>query len=307
MMSLILGFGYGFYLLIDDLLEYGALSVSPVFLNILVSVVGMSFMYCGWRIIENYDGNLRKYYINGILMWLAPFAAVSLILLVKQIGFSISLGFAKDYIKGFLGASIEGDYWFIYKLTGFYLVAPFFAKMLNAMSQKEKRSLLMVIVSYIAFFDVGIIFNYRIVIDCFPFLSWLLYLVLGYLVLYIDWNEKENRIIAYLGVVSIIISSMEVIYFPDVNKVIDDLCLTRIAMCAAGFLFLKKYLQGLKRRWDIPVYLTFLLLPLFKGWAMTDIIWKTSVKYTAVFLVLLGICYLVSMCMERLVKMRYEG
>ena len=177
------------------------------------------------------------------MYFIGSFFLLSWATLAAQIGFSISLTYAKDVLKGFFLRTICEDYWIFYTLLGFFLVAPFLKKMIEGLSQKEKKWLLGVLVGYFAFFTGGVFLDYKITLYGYPFLNWIAYALAGYLVLTIEWTREQRRGIYIAGILAFIISTGEALCFPGVNWSLDTICLSRIVICLAIFLWLGK------RRW----------------------------------------------------------
>ena len=211
--------------------------------NTLASAYGLIFMVAAVVFFRMYKEKLFDYYVKKGLALLGAMFLISWAALAVQIGFSVSLTYAKDVILGFLLRTVHPDLWIIYSLFGFFLVAPFLKKMTEGLSQKEKKWLLGVLVGYFAFFTGGVLLNYKIMLYGYPFLNWTAYALSGYLVLTIDWTCAQVRGIYIAGIAAFIVSTVEALCFPGVNWSLDTICLSRIGICLAIFLWVGK------RRW----------------------------------------------------------
>ena len=177
--------------------------------NTLASGYGLVFMVAAVVFFRMYKGDLFDYYVKTGCALLAAFFLLSWATLAAQIGFSISLTYAKDVLKGFFLRTICEDYWIFYTLIGFFLVAPFLKKMVEGLSQKEKKWLLGVLVGYFAFFTGGVFLDYKITLYGYPFLNWIVYALAGYLVLTIEWSRAQLRGIYIAGILAFTISTVE--------------------------------------------------------------------------------------------------
>jgi len=211
--------------------------------NTLASAYGLIFMAAAVLFFRMYRGDLFDYYIKKGLVLFGAMFLISWAALAAQIGFSVSLTYAKDVIRGFFLRTVSPDLWIMYSLFGFFLVAPFLKRMAEGLSQKEKKWLLGVLVGYFAFFTGGVLLDYKIMFYGYPFLNWITYALSGYLVLTIEWTKTQVRGIYIAGISAFIISTVEALCFPGVNWSLDTFCLSRIVICLAFFLWVGK------RRW----------------------------------------------------------
>lgn len=165
-----------------------------------------------------------------------PLLLASWIMLERQIGFSISLTYIKDLGKGFLFRTICDAYDLYYQMFGLFLVAPFLQKMLDGLSEREKRWFLGVLTGYIAFFSLGIWFSFRVVFTGYPFLNWITFALCGCLIRRISWKRWERRLLLGAGVLAFLVSTTEMLWFAGKNWAIDSFCLTRLFLCMAIFM-----------------------------------------------------------------------
>jgi len=243
---------------------------------------------------------------------LPPLGLCSLIILVSEIGFSVSLGFIKDFIKGFLGGAIESEYWFVYKMAGICLVMPFFSKMIQALNKKQVINFIWLLIAFIGFFDMAVLLGYRLAVNSFPFLNWGLYVMLGCLLDRLEWTGKERVLACVFGAVSFAVSTMEAVLWPGVNWVLEDLSVTRIGICIMLFVLLKEAVTYVdKMEWSFyPVYWTFLGLPAvlrFMPAGGNPLV--LSVWFVIIFVLLFSVCACIYLAMQkgwnRFVRCRY--
>ena len=199
--------------------------------NFIASFYGLFFLITGQALFTIYDGNLTGFYKKTIKYLLLPFFIGTWILLMLQIGFSLSLTFAVDLLKAFITNSVEERFWMAYAVLGICLIAPFIAIMLNSLSEKERRILLYLIVGYFGFFSLAIWFQVGIAIDSYPFLNWMAYGIVGWLMAKISWSKRELNVVKGIGIIALVVSSVEAVIFPGVNWCLDSYCLTRIFIC----------------------------------------------------------------------------
>nr|MBQ8251857.1 hypothetical protein [Lachnospiraceae bacterium] len=225
--------------------------------NILVSVWALFFMLAGNMLFDDYNGDLKQYYLKkSVCKYILPFVLASLGMLISKIGFSVSFGFAKDFIKNFISGTICEDYWICYEVIGMYLIAPFFKRLTDGLNDKEKRWFLFTIVFYFALFSCAVWFSFKFALDGYPFANWVAYAVSGYLVVNIDWKKAEKVWIYVVGILSVLVSAAEVVFWPGRNWSLDSFSLTRILMCLAIMLW------GYRKSKTIYiVYLVILLAP----------------------------------------------
>lgn len=225
-----------FYLIIDVLDVGGNSHGILVLKNLFVSYQPLFFMLSGRFILERYDGKLSKFYLRRFLKIVLPFLVASGIALMSRIGFSVSFGFVKDYIKGICFHTIEPSYSFMYVMFVFYLIAPFLARMVQSLSEKERRQFILLLTGYFVFFDICVIADLRLSIASYPFINMFAYALLGYLIDFISLTGKERKAICVMGVFALFVSSAEVLFMPEVNWAIDSFCLTRVLICMMVYL-----------------------------------------------------------------------
>lgn len=215
-------------------------AVGTVLFHVLVSYQALFFMLSGRFLLEKYDGNFVSFYWRRFCKIGIPFMIASLIALITKIGFSVSLGFAKDFIKGVCFGNIEEAYSFMYGLFVFYLVVPFLSVMVKALDEREKCALLGLLIGYFVFFDLCVVLDLRLFIVTYPFLNFVGYALMGYLIDHVDLSPKMYRGVLIAGGLALLVSTLEKLICPDVNWALDTYCLSRALMCLAVYLFVTR-------------------------------------------------------------------
>lgn len=208
--------------------------------NLLMCNNGLFFMLSGKFALENYDGKIGKYYKNKITKIGVPFLLYSLCAYVVtrlQTGEALS---PYGFIKAFLANDITGYLWFIYSLIGFYLVVPFLAPMLKAMSQKEINWFTVLLVGIILLRNLCRVFHKNFVLDSFPFFE-SAYFLLGYLIERIRLTKKKEGLIYLAAVPATVISCYLAVNDYEFNPDLYDKCVSRMLMCASVFLLVTRH------------------------------------------------------------------
>lgn len=234
--QIILSFAACVYMLQSFYMDNNLQGASLILQNALASVTGLSFMLSGCFLLERSEEGLWFFYKKRILRILPAFLLFRFFSLVSQIGFSVSVAFLKDYLKRLLTKGMEPCDWFFYSLWGFYLMAPFFARMLRRLERAEKKGLLFLLLGYFLFFNLGVIAGYRIAVSSYPFLNWTAYALMGYLVGHADLSKKQYYFGFLFGAFCLLVSSMECVYMPGKNWSLDSYCLSRAGICIGIFL-----------------------------------------------------------------------
>ena len=170
-----------------------------------------------------FDKKDLKSYIIRITPYFLCLLIANLIILVKDIGFSISLGFAKDYLKKVFEQPNREYMAYGYVLITFILFVPFFKEMLNNLSNTEKKWLFFIILGYFSFMTSEFFFQYLINIANFPFVNMWGYILTGWLLKNIQWNKKELLGLLLFGLISCILIVIISLYFPNAQN-IPDMC-----------------------------------------------------------------------------------
>lgn len=155
----------------------------------------------------NTDQDLKRYYYKKIRNILLPILILFFIRTLYDLypHYESALFVGKEYIKNTLGAYNSIEYWFVFTLVGFLLVAPFLAKSFLSMSKFAQK----------VFLGIGLAYNFCVLIATnfgIPF-SWG-YLFSGFafvffLGVYIDklfTTKKQIMLLLLIAVASLAIT-----------------------------------------------------------------------------------------------------
>lgn len=155
-----------------------------------------------------------------------------------------------QFIKDFIYCRIEGIYWFIPLILYLYCLIPIFSFFTE---KQEQRKVLKAIVIFIFIFRAILeplciifdttfptIFNY-----CLNQNSYIMFLLLGFLLSTSDLNKKKRIIIYVLGILSALIRYWYTYYFSiqtgEVNQNLFDYCsAVSVMLAVAVFIFIKQ-------------------------------------------------------------------
>lgn len=221
-----------------------AAAVEPV----LLSFVGIYFMLSGMFLLRSGIRDIPEFYRKRFLSIIIPFFLYSWL---YDWYFNIYLGpdhFGGKHFFNFLKALVEGTVsmaphmWFLYTLIGLYFCAPFLARMVNAMSDKELKLFLFLVLVLHGLFvylpgfgmDTDKLFEYMI------FKGWFVYFVLGY-ALKRMYGSSSYAPFAVIGILGFVITMIQKCGTPFFTPGIHDLAPTVIAMAAGIFMFFEIY------------------------------------------------------------------
>lgn len=273
-----------------------------VFDDIIYSCNGMFFMLSGLFAMrkeyvtrEEYD----RYYKKKIVSILVPYVVMTFLLYGYDFyhsgrAFEMRL-FIEETINQFTSLNSQQHLWFMYSLIGLLLSAPFFSKMLHAMSDWEIKLLFAMCigwntVSIYLINDLGWNFNY----GKWLMSSWTMYFFLGY---FHDRliNEKNKKLWYLLGIAGFLITVLWKYVIPFENHNARDFAPAYTFFVLSVYTFLLyevkiigKWLQGLilfLARHSFTVYLIHYLVLEIIGQRFYV---STSAK--AGFIVTYGVC-----------------
>ena len=151
----------------------------------------------------------------------------------------------RDYLTNILSGFRSGDYWFLYPLTGLLAAAPFLAKLLRQLSDREALLLLGLGMGFNALCvylpALGLPFSWE-----FPLGGWFVLFLLGYVLEKAVTSRRAENAVMLLGGICFLISIVQQClgFAPGIN----DLAPTYVPVCAAAFLGLKRlYRPGARR------------------------------------------------------------
>lgn len=231
-----------------DIFDVSQRNVFIVIDNLLLCCNGLFFMLSGKFALENYDGNIKRFYKNKLKKIGLPILIASFYFYVRKYGIALSSNYALSFGKEFVGNSIVSYFWFVYTLIGFYLFVPFFSKMVMNLSNSTRMLFLLINTSYIILINLGQIFEFPVSLNGYPFFKWMTYCFLGYLIDNIKISKKYEVLIIWLGIISVVISNYMMLFFPGKNPSIYDFCLSRILMCGALYIFITRYFNNIPNK-----------------------------------------------------------
>lgn len=223
---------------------------------VLLSFVGIFFMLSGLFLLSSPAKDILGFYWNRFQTIFVPFVFYSgiyywyyrIYLGKEEIRWTEHLGaFLKDFITG--NIPMAPHLWFMYVMMALYLCAPFLARMMKSLSDRELKIFLVLILivqglcTYLPALglEVGQSLQYMI------FKGWLLYFVLGYACKRL-YGKSPYLPFALLGIAGFGITMFQKYRTPFFTPGIHDLAFTMIAMAVAFFMFFECY-----GKWSTPV------------------------------------------------------
>ncbi len=233
-----------------------AYRVHEVVRTVLLTSNGLFFMISGRFLLEHYDGKMGRFYWKrlvkiGIPVLLAAFFYYWYVYGRNGMGYSFWKGFVKDFLQ----CHIQGYFWFVFALAGFYLAVPFLAGMFRGMGQKEKAVLAIVSIVYFFIQNLYQIFGLEMALTSYPFYSWLFYCVLGYLLDSIGLSQGQKKKLILAGAAAFLVSSWEICFWKRENPSIHNYSATMILMTAAVYLTVTTYGKKFAERFSGCIHL----------------------------------------------------
>lgn len=219
-----------------------AYRIHEIVRTFLLTSNGLFFMISGRFLLEHYDGRIGRFYWKrtvkiGIPVLLAAFFYYWYVYGRNGMGASFWKGFVKDFLQ----CRIQGYFWFVFALAGFYLAVPFLARMLGNMSRREKAILTGVTVVYFFVQNLYQIFGLEMALTSYPFYSWLFYCVLGYLLDSLTLSGKQKKLVILAGGLAFLISAWEICFWNRENPAIHNYSVTMILLTGAVYLAVTTY------------------------------------------------------------------
>lgn len=224
--------------------------VSLLIDNVLMCNNGLFFMLSGKFALEHYHGKIMTYYKKKSKQIIVPFLLASIFYYIHQNNMHFSFSYCRDFFVAFMGNGIVDYLWFMYALIGFYLVAPFLARMLQKLSVHEKRVFLAILFGFLTIGNVCEIGRVSMPIGNFPFYDSIAFCLIGYLIEQIDLHKAEERLIYAASFVGLFVSSYFVVCLPGRNPSIYGLSPSRILMCVSAFVFVTRHMEGALKKAD---------------------------------------------------------
>ncbi len=220
---MVLWCGYLYLQKTSDVSGYGKVAIGmagciPVF--VLLYYGNFFFQICDQK---------RSFLIHGCICLIA-LLLVRAILLISQIGFSVSLGFLKDYVKSLFQHPQSAGLSALYSLCVIFLFAPVFSRLIPHLSDREKRAVLCVLGGYFLFFTAEIFGGFAIKMSDVFFHNIFGYL-LGYqLFVSIQWTDLEKRILAVGFLLSVFLTFLFLRFYPSADQMNDMYFIFRMLM-----------------------------------------------------------------------------
>lgn len=220
-------------------------ALSPV----LLAFVGIYFMLSGLFLLNSGTEDIHGFYRSRFLTIFIPFAYYSGIyywyfeihLREDSLKWQEHLAaFGKGLLTGTI--PMTPHLWFMYVIMALYLCAPFLARMMKSINDRDLKILLVLMVviqgicTYLPAFglEVGESLHYMI------FKGWLIYFVLGYALKRL-YGSSRYLPFGLMGMAGFIITMVQKLFIPTFTPGIHDLAPTMMAMAAAIFLFIEHF------------------------------------------------------------------
>lgn len=215
----------------------------------LLTSNGLFFMVSGRFLLDHYDGRMGRFYWKRFVKIGIPVLTASLFYYVYVYGRNgISLSFWKAFLSDLLQSRIQGYFWFVYALAGFYLAVPFLSVMFAHMGKKEKRALAGITLAYFGLQNLYQIFELEMVFTSYLFYSWVFYCILGYLLDSLELSGRQIRLVILAGMVAFFVSAWEICFWERENPALHNYSVTMILMTNAVYLAVTVYGKKLADR-----------------------------------------------------------
>lgn len=267
---------------------------SAALMPVLLAFVGIYFMLSGLFLLKSGTEDILAFYWNRFRAVFIPFACYSGIYYWY---YKIYLGEDRlrwqDHLADFLKELFTGTIpmaphmWFMYVIMALYLCAPFLARMLKTLSDKELKIflVLMLIVqgalTYLPALGLAVGESLQYMV----FKGWLIYFVLGYACKRL-FHHSRYLPFAVLGIVGFCITMFQKCFTPSFTPGIHDLAPTMTAMAAAIFLFFEIFgnvripvlakAAGFISRYSYSIYLIHYLI---LGQAVRGLVETTFIRH----------------------------
>lgn len=237
----------------DAQTEPAAWHIREIIRTVTLTSNGLFFMLSGRFILEKFDGNIPGFYWKRLVKIGLPSLFAAFLYYVQNHGLAVSLPYLKDFVKSFLQTRIVGYLWFVLALAGFYLAVPFLWRMFQNMTKRELWWLLAVSLIYFAVQNLYQIFHMEQMLTSYPFYSWIIYCILGYLLDRLELSRFQIRGFLVLGLMGLFTTSVEEIFFTGRNPALFNYAPSMIFMCMAIYLLATRYGTVLTKRLEKPV------------------------------------------------------
>lgn len=225
-------------------------SVLNVPATIFFTCNGMFYMLSGkynlrFRLGNDVSCSYKNYYIKKFKGIFLPYLLYSFILYMYSIGNIFKYeGGKKTFVYGFLEtffvSNANRHIWFMYPLMGMIIGAPFLSKMLDSFSDIELKILVLAALSW-NFIEILVVRNGLLLGYSYSgwFLQgWILYFALGYCCDRLI--NKQYKAYIILGIIAILLSIMQKIFFGNRTQYIHDLSPIYTFATVGMYLFLER-------------------------------------------------------------------
>lgn len=223
--------------------------LSAALTPVLLTSVGIYFMLSGLFILKSGTEDIPGFYWGRFRDIFIPFVCYSgiyywyykIYLGPDHLTWKEQLGtFVKEFITGTI--PMAPHLWFMYAIMALYLCAPFLSRMLKAMSDKELKlflALVLIVQACLTYLpslglDVGENLGYII------FKGWFIYFILGYACSRL-YRKGSYLPFALLGIAGFAITMIQKYFTPSFTPGIHDMAPTMTAMTVSVFLFFEAF------------------------------------------------------------------
>lgn len=228
-----------------------ALRFHEVIRTLLLTSNGLFFMVSGRFLLENYHGGMGRFYWKRFVKIGIPVLAASLFYYVYVYGRNgLSLHFWKGLLTDLLQSRIQGYFWFVYALAGFYLAVPFLSRMFANMGKGEKGALTGITLAYFGLQNLYQIFGLEMVFTSYLFYSWVFYCILGYLLDSFKLTKRQIKLVILAGILAFLVSSWEICFWKRENPALHNYSVTMILMTSAVYLAVTVYGRKMAERFS---------------------------------------------------------
>lgn len=231
-----------------------AYRIHEIVRTLLLTSNGLFFMISGRFLLEHYDGRIGQFYWKRTVKIGIPVLMAAFFYYWYVYGRSgMGLSFWKGFVKDFLQCHIQGYFWFVFALAGFYLAVPFLAAMFRNMSRREKAVLIGVTAAYFFIQNLYQIFELEMALTSYPFYSWLFYCVLGYLLDSLELSGRQKKMLILAGGLAFLVSAWEICFWNRENPSIHNYSVTMILLTGAVYLAVTTYGKRFAERWAVVI------------------------------------------------------
>ncbi len=229
----------------------GAFRLHEVVRTVLLTSNGLFFMVSGRFLLERYDGKMGRFYWKRLVKIGIPVFGASLFYYTYVYGRNgMNPQFWKGFARDFLQSRIQGYFWFVYALAGFYLAVPFLARMFSSMGKGEKKALIGISLAYFFVQNLYQIFGLEMVLTAYPFYSWIFYCVWGYLLDSLELSPGKKKLAILAGAGAFVVSSWETCFWGRENPALHNYSVTMILMTGGIYLAVTSFGKAAAERFS---------------------------------------------------------